>query len=144
MDITEAALARIRETVSSSRVTDPVVHLYECTAGKKVPPELGKAILNGEPEATIRELSLKLMGDPRNEPFYLEAVALSRKTLPLLHRLFFKTISGFVFFAPPGQRAKMRQGVLDVAARGFVLKDRNGQVLLPKARPVGGGLTGAL
>jgi hypothetical protein len=118
--------------------------LYECTAGKKVPPELGKAILNGEPEATIRELSLKLMGDPRNEPFYLEAVALSRKTLPLLHRLFFKTISGFVFFAPPGQRAKMRQGVLDVAARGFVLKDRNGQVLLPKARPVGGGLTGAL
>ena len=144
MEITEAAMTRIRETVNSSRVSDPVVHLLECTAGRMVPPELGKAILNGAPEAMVRELSLKLMGDPRNEPFYLEAVALSRKTLPLLHRLFFKTISGFVFFAPPGQRAKMRQGVLDVAARGFVLKDRNGQVLLPKARPANEGLTGAL
>jgi hypothetical protein len=144
MEITDTAMARIREAISSSRVTDPVVHLFECTAGKKVPPELGKAILDGAPEPTVRELSLRLMGDPRNEPFYLEAVPLSRKTLPLLHRLFFKTISGFVFFAPPGQRAKMRRGVLDVAARGFVLKDQDGQVLLPKARPAGEGLTGAL
>jgi hypothetical protein len=131
MEITEAAMARIRERVSSSRSPDPVVQLCQCTAGKKVPAEIGKAILEGAPEATIRELSLRLMGDSRNEPLYLEAYAQSRKTMPLLCRLFFKTIRGFVFFAPPGLRAKMKHGVLDIAVRGFVLKDQNGNVLLP-------------
>jgi hypothetical protein len=144
MDITEAAMARIRERVSSSRVADPVVQLCQCTAGKKVPPEVGKAILEGAPEATIRELSLRLMGDPRNEPVYLEAFAQSRKTMPLLYRLFFKTIRGFVFFAPPGQRAKMKRGVLDVAPRGFVLKDQDGNVLLPRSMATSEGPTGAL
>jgi len=137
-------MARIRERVSSSRVADPVVQLCECTAGKKVPPELGKAILSGASEATIRELSLRLMGDPRNEPFYLEALPQSRKALPLVYRLFFKTICGFVFYAPPGLRAQMRHGVLDVAARGFVLKDRNGHILRPRPMAGGEGPTGAL
>jgi hypothetical protein len=144
MEITEAAMVRIREIVGSSRVADPVVQLCQCTAGKKVPPELGKAILEGAPEATIRELSLRLMGDFRNEPIYLEAFAQARKTMPFLYRLFFKTIRGFVFFAPPGQRAKMKHGVLDVAPRGFVLKDQNGSVLLPRSMAASEGPTSAL
>ena len=144
MEITDAAMARIRERIVSSRITDPVVQLCECTAGKRVPPELGKAILDGAPEATIRELSLRLMGAPKNEPLYLEAFAQSRKTMPLLYRLFFKTIRGFAFFAPPGQRAKMKHGVLDVAPRGFVLKDQKGNVLLPRPMTTSEGPTRAL
>ena len=144
MEITEAAMARIRERVSSSQIADPVIQLCECTAGRKVPAELGKAILEGAPEATIRELSLRLMGDSRNEPRYLEAFAQSRKTLPLLYRLFFKTIQGFVFFAPPGRGAKLKHGILDVAARGFVLKDQNGNVLLPRSMATNEGPTSAL
>ena len=133
MEISEAAMTLIRERIRGSEVCDPVVYLVQCTAGKKVPPELAKAILGGAPEATIREMSLRLMGDSQKEPLFLEPAVYPRKQLL---RLFFKTISGIVFFAPPGLRGLMKKGLLDVAVdRGLVLKDSNGHVLLPKRRP---------
>ena len=135
-------MALIRERLRTSSEQHPVIYLVQCTAGRKVPPELAKAILGGAPEATIREMSLRLMPDPQNEPIFLEPAVYPRKQLL---RLFFKTIRGIVFFAPPGLRGLMKKGILDVAVdHGLVLKDSQGHVLLPKRRSSSESAKGAL
>jgi hypothetical protein len=139
MEISEPAMALIRDRILGSEIADPVIYLVQCSAGKTTPPEVAKAILEGSPDATIRELSLRLSGDPQQASRFLEPAVYPRKQLV---RLFFRTIRGIVFYAPPGLRRLMKSAVLDVAEHGLVLKDQNGEILLPKRPPTGGNAKG--
>jgi hypothetical protein len=126
MTITTAAAAMIREWLRSSEIRSPVVCLVQAS---NTPAEITQALKRGVGRKELEQISLAALA---KEPKYLYAAIYPRS-----HFLwFFTNIGGFPFapgFAhPPHARHAMKTGLLDVAERGLVLKDADGNVILPK------------
>jgi hypothetical protein len=126
MKITSSAADYIRDLLRRLKVPNPVVCLGESS---DTPPHIGEAV--------------------RREPHNKEVLAMAAKAFeagprhlypliyPRAHFLWlFTTIQGIrfapAFFHPPHIRHAMKRGLLDVAERGLVLKDANGNVVSPK------------
>jgi hypothetical protein len=128
MKITPAAAEVIDAYLRNAGIPHPVVQLVQVS---DVPAEIVRAIEQGASAREIRALELRSL--PRERRYLCPAV------YPRSHFLWiFTTIIQGVRFAspmlhPPPARTALKTGVLDVADRGLLLRDRNGNVVLPRA-----------
>ena len=133
MTITTAAAEIIREQLRRSPLRDPVVCLVQSC---NTPPEIQQALERGASRKEIEQISEAALA---KVPKYLYP-AIYRRSQFLW--ILTTKIGGFPFarpFAhPPYARQAMKNGVLDVAERGLVLRDANGTVVMPK--PAAGAL----
>ena len=129
LKITELAWRVIRKELERTSVADPVIYLIEVSQEAHPPPELGRAILDGADEATIREITERLYGCvvPKS-PRRLVAAVYPRNQMI---RWFLQVINGVSFYFPPTISSKVAAGTLDWENEGLVLKDESGAVLLP-------------
>ena len=126
MTITSAAADVIREWLrSASGVAYPVIYLG---VASNTPEAVDKALKQGASRKELEEVTLNAM---KSEPKFLYPLV-----YPGSHFLWLSTnISGFRFaarvFYPSHVRSALRNGVLDAAKRGLLLKDAEGRVVLP-------------
>jgi len=126
MTITNAAAEVIRHWLSgSSDLSYPVIYLVQTS---DTPPEVTEALRRGVSRKELQEIAQRTM---KSVPRYVcPAIYPGSRFIWLT-----TTIKGFRFasrlFYPPRVRRAMKNGVLDAAQRGLVLKDANGTVVLP-------------
>lgn len=128
MTITPAAAEVIRDSLRRSELRRPVVCLVQSC---NTPSEILAALQRGAAKDELEQISRAALA---NEPMYLyPGIYPSSRVLWILKT----TIAGFPFasrFAHPSYaRDAMKTGVLDVAERGLVLKDKHGRVVMPRA-----------
>jgi hypothetical protein len=126
MAVTNAAAEVIREWLRcGSGLHHPTIYLGQ---GSDTPAEIADALKRRVSQKELRDIAQRAL---KSEPKYL---------LPLVypgwHFVWITTtIEGFRFasrlFYPPSVRRAMKNGVLDAAERGLVLKDEDGTVVLP-------------
>ena len=124
MTITPAAEMRIREALRRSEIPAPVVALLTTRA---FPKEVQQALNRGRSQKDVQHI-LSEVGPSR---WYLYPCIYPRS-----HFLWLATkINGIPFsplFAHPSRvRRAMRNGLLDIADRGLVLKDADGTDVTP-------------
>jgi hypothetical protein len=126
MTITNAAAEIIRRWLrGSSDLSYPVIYLVQAS---DTPPEVSKALERGISRKQLQEITHTAM---KTVPRYV-----CPAVYPGSHFIWLTTtINGFRFasrfFYPPHVRRAMKNGVLDAAERGLVLKDADGEVVLP-------------
>jgi len=130
MTITTAAAEVIRDFLRASDVSDPTICLAHVS---DAPSQLTQAVERGANRTEIREIAARVLAAERKYLYPL--------VYPRSHFLWLtSTIGGFRFaascFHPPGARRAFKHGVLDVAERGLVLRDLDGNIVLP-ARATG-------
>ena len=130
LTITPAAAAEIREWLRAcSGIVRPTVYLG---VASKTPAEVTQAIERGASRKELEAIHQKTM---HSEPKYLYPLV-----YPSSHFIWLTTtIGGFrfaaSFFYPKRVRLAVKNGVLDAANRGLLLKDGNGTVVLPERAP---------
>jgi hypothetical protein len=133
LTITTAAAAMIRDHLQRSDVPNPVVCLGQVST---TPAEVTEALKRGAKKKELQEIASRAL---ESETKYLYPLIYPRSHFLWV---FTTTIQGFpfasLFFHPASARQAMKRGLLDVAARGLVLKDADGTVVLPK--PAAGAL----
>ena len=133
MTITNAAAEIIRCWLQgSSDLSYPVIYLVQAS---DTSPEVNEALKRGVGRKELQELAHK---DMKSMPRYVWPAVYPGSRFVWLT----STINGFRFasrlFYPPRVRRAMKNGLLDAAERGLVLKAADGTVVLP------GNATGAL
>jgi hypothetical protein len=126
MTITDAAADVIRRWLkSSSDLSYPVIYLVQAS---DTPPEVTEALERGVGRKQLQEITQKALKSMPKQVW--PAVYPGSRFIWLT-----TTINGFRFasrlFYPPPVRRAMKNGILDVGARGLVLKDADGTVVLP-------------
>jgi hypothetical protein len=130
LTITPAAAAVIREWLRAcSGIARPTVYLG---IASKTPAEVTQAIERGVSRKELEEIHRRTM---HSETKYLYPLV-----YPSSHFMWLTTtVGGFRFavslFYPKHVRPAVKNGVLDSANGGLVLKDGNGTVVLPKSAP---------
>ena len=126
MTITDAAAEVIRHWWrGSSKLPYPVIYLVQAS---ETPPEITEAVKRGASTKELEEIAQKAL---KSVPRYVwPAVYPGSRFIWLT-----STINGFRFasclFYPSPVRRAMKNGVLDAAKRGLVLRDAKGKVVLP-------------
>jgi hypothetical protein len=126
MTITNAAAEVIREWLrASSDLCHPVVYLGQSS---NTPAEVTEALKRGASRKELEEITQRTL---KSEPRHLCPLV-----YPSSHFIWLTTtINGFRFasrlFYPSAVRRAMKNGVLDAAERGLVLKDADGTAVLP-------------
>jgi hypothetical protein len=126
MTITNAAAEIIRRWLQgSSDLSYPVIYLVQAS---DTSPAVNEALKRGVGRKELQELAQK---DMKLMPRYVWPAV-----YPGSHFIWLtSTINGFRFasrlFYPPPVRRAMKNGVLDTAERGLVLKAADGTVVLP-------------
>lgn len=132
LTITGAALEVIRRRLAQSSEPNPVVYLIQATDPIEVPLALGKAILSGADQSTIRNLASKaLPEDWRKLRKRLVPAIYPREQFP---RKFLIIVEGIPFVFPPNVKKKLKSWTLDVDKDGLVLKDASGGIVMPSNR----------
>jgi hypothetical protein len=126
MTITNAAAEVIREWLRASReLSHPVVYLGQAS---NTPAEVTEALKRRASRKELQEITQRTRKS--------ELKCLYPLVYPSSHFIWLTTaINGFRFasrlFYPSAVRRAMKNGVLDAAERGLVLKDADGTVVLP-------------
>jgi hypothetical protein len=125
MTITTAAQEVIRDFLRRCEVPYPAICLGHVS---DTPSQLTLAVERGASREEIREIAARVLA---TEQKYLYPLVYPRSHFLWLT----STIGGFRFaasiFHPPGARRALKHGLLDVAERGLVLRDLDGNVVLP-------------
>jgi hypothetical protein len=128
LTITTAAGATIRDALRRSQLRDPVVCLVQSC---NTPPEILQALAGGASRAELEQVSQAALAQV---PKYLYPAIYPRSRYLWI---FTTTIAGFPFVRPIAHpsyaREAMRTGFLDVGERGLVLKDADGNVVMPRS-----------
>jgi hypothetical protein len=129
MTITTSAADFIRDYLRRLNVPNPVVCLGECA---NTPVHIGEAVRRDPHNKEVLAMAVKAFeAGPRH---------LYPLIYPRAHFLWlFTTTQGIrfapTFFHPPHIRQAMKRGLLDVAEKGLVLKDADGNVVSPRPTP---------
>jgi hypothetical protein len=126
MAITDAAAQVIQRWLrTSSDLSYPVIYLVQAS---DTPAEVTEALKRGTSRKELAKIAKKAL---QSVPRYVWPAVYPGSRFVWLTT----TINGFRFasrlFYPPPVRRAMKNGVLDVAERGLVLKDAKGTVVLP-------------
>lgn len=126
MTITAEAADLVRDALRTSPIAHPVVYLAQIS---NTPLELDQAVRRGAGPAELREIASRTLA---SETRYLYPVIYPRSNFLWV---FTTRIAGLcfaaAFFYPRSIRRALKTGVLDVAQRGLVLKDADGNVVVP-------------
>jgi hypothetical protein len=130
LTITPAALEVIQSALRSSSIVDPAVYLIEASEEISVPPDLGRAIIQGDDAEIIQQLSsIRETSAYKHLRRRLVPAIYPRKQFPTWH---VRSIAGIPFIAP-GKLAKLLDGgTLEVAGNGLQLRNADGIVVLPQ------------
>src|SRR5882762_8564064 len=126
MTITNAAAEVIREWLrASSALSYPVIYLCQAS---DTPTEITEALKRGTSRKELQQIAHRTL---KSERKYLCPLVYPGSYFVWLTT----TINGFRFasrlFYTRAVRRAMKNGVLDAAERGLVLKDADGTVVLP-------------
>ena len=124
--ITSAAAEVIREWLrASSSLSHPVVYLGQASNS---PPEVTEAVKRGLRGKELEQIARRAL---KSQPKYLYPLVYPSSRFMWLTT----TIDGIRFaslvFYPRGVRSAMKNGSLDAAGRGLILRDAHGAVVLP-------------
>jgi hypothetical protein len=130
LTITPAALEVIQRALRNSSIADPAVYLIEASEEVSVPPDLGRAVIQGDRAEINRQLSsIRETTTYKHLRRRLVPAIYPRKQFPMWHM---RSIEG-IPFVTPGKLAKLLDGgTLEVAEYGLQLRNADGVVVLPQ------------
>ena len=133
LTITDAALSRIQRELAGSSIESPIVSLVQTVQATLPPYAMLRAIDPEAGDTDPDDLTSERSGpDSLSAQWKLIPGVYSRKDVPIESRV---EIRGIWFSFSPKWQELMKGWLLDAAGDSLVLKDDEGNVVLPVATP---------